>query len=140
MKSTMQTTLMVFRVTGLLQLVLGIVFWTGHALNLVPLHIAVGVAFVVSMWVLAGLGARSGAPAGQVALVLVWGLFVAVLGMTQTRLVPGDWHWTIRALHLLVGMAAMGIGSRVAAGTAVAPRRTPPRPRVVAGWPEGGGL
>lgn len=139
MKSAMQTTLTVFRVTGLFQLVLGTVFWTGHALNLVPLHSTIGLVFVVSMWVLAGLGARTGTPAGLVALALVWSLIVPLLGMTQIRLVPGDWHWTIRLLHLLVGMAAMGIGDRVARST-IAPLRIQPRPRVVAGWPEGGGL
>jgi ABC-type xylose transport system permease subunit len=53
---------------------------------------------------------------------------------TQTTLM------VFRVAGLLVGMAAMGIGSRVAAGSAIEPRRTQSRPRVVAGWPEGGGL
>ena len=49
------------------------------------------------------------------ALALVWGLITIILGMTQTQLLPGSAHWVIRALHLVVGLVAMGLGETLAA-------------------------
>jgi hypothetical protein len=105
---------MLIRVTGLLQIVLGLTFWTGNLRNLIPLHMLIGLAFVLALWVLAVLAARSGVNLGFVALVLVWGLIVLILGVTQTELLPGAAHWVIQVLHLLVGLAAIGLGGRLA--------------------------
>jgi hypothetical protein len=140
MKNATRAARIVFRVTGVIELLLGIVLWTGHGLSLVPVHMVIGIAFVLALWALAALGARAGAPAGLVALAWVWGFVVPVLGMTQMRLLPGDWHWVIRLVHLLVGIAAMAIGDRVARTTGAGPRRWRPRQPAVVGWPEGGGL
>ncbi len=52
------------RFTGLTLIVLGVFFWTGRALTLVPLHMRVGVVFVISLWALALLAARAGASRG----------------------------------------------------------------------------
>ncbi len=140
MKNAFRTTLAVFRVTGLAQIVLGILFWTGHGLNLIPLHSAIGSVFVLMLWVMAGLGARAGAPGGLVIAAVACGLIVPALGMTQARWLPGDWHWVIRTLHLLTGVAALAVGGRLAARLGFTPRRAaPPRP-IVVGWPEGGSL
>ena len=95
--------------TGALQLVLGVVFWTGHARGLVPLHMAIGVLFVLALWTLALLSARIGAPRPLVATVLVWGLLLPGLGATQSRLLPGSTHWVIQVTHLLMSLAAMGM-------------------------------
>ena len=51
---------------------------------------------------------------GLVALGIAWGLIVVALGMTQNQLLPGDFHWVIKVLHLLVGIAALGIAERLA--------------------------
>lgn len=114
MKSAITTLNMLIRVTGLLQIVLGLIFWTGNLLNLIPLHMVIGLVFVLALWVLAVLTARSGVNLGFVALALVWGLFVLILGVTQTDLLPGAAHWVIQVVHLLVGMAAIGLGNRLA--------------------------
>lgn len=50
----------VVRLTGITQVVLGIVLWTGIAYRLLPVQMLVGAAFVLAGWVLAGLAARSG--------------------------------------------------------------------------------
>ena len=105
---------MLIRLLGLIMLVLGLLFWTGNALALIPVHMLLGIALVLLLWVQAALAARAGAGAGLVALAAVWGLVVVALGMTQTRLLPGDFHWVIRVLHLLVGLAAIGLAERLA--------------------------
>jgi hypothetical protein len=46
---------------------------------------------------------------GLAASVAVMGLIVLVLGMSQNSLVPGGAHWIIQVLHLLLGMAAVGM-------------------------------
>ena len=103
------------RAAGLTQIVLGVLFWTGNALTLIPVHMLAGIVLVLSLWALAGLAAWAGVSRGLVALAIVWGLVVPILGLTQTQLLPGSLHWVIRVVHLLVGMGAMGLGERLAA-------------------------
>ena len=114
MKPAIAIPLVLLRVSGLLQIVLGLAFWTGNLLNLIPLHMLIGLVFVLALWVLAVLAALNRVNLGFVALALVWGLFVLILGMTQVQLLPGAAHWVIEVLHLLVGLAAMGLGGRLA--------------------------
>jgi hypothetical protein len=101
---------MLLGISGPTALVLGVLFWTGNALTLIPLHMLAGMVLILSLWTLAILAAVSGVPRGLVALAIVWGLIVPILGMSQTRLLPGLLHWVIRVLHLLVGIVAMSLG------------------------------
>ena len=105
---------MAIRVLGLIMIVLGLLFWTGNALNLITLHMLIGIVVVLLVWALAIMAARNGVSLGLVALGIVWGLIVVALGMTQARLLPGDLHWIIKVLHLLVGIGALGIAERLA--------------------------
>jgi hypothetical protein len=103
-------------VTGFLwlaQIVLGILFWTGHALGLVRLHMALGGLFVVALWLLAFLSGIAGAPRPQVALVVVLGALIALLGYTQVQLIPGAFHWVVRVVHLLLALVAMPLAGRL---------------------------
>jgi hypothetical protein len=102
---------MVVGITGLFQIVLGLVFWTGHARFLLQLHTAVGVVFVLALWTVAAIALRARAPLGLIVLAFAWGAVVLLFGMTQAQILPGPNHWIIRALHLLVGMGAMGQAS-----------------------------
>src|SRR5437879_5791412 len=76
---------MVIRLTGLVLIILGVAFWSGHALTLIPIHKQLGYLFVLALWALAGMAARAGVNPGFVVLVFLWGFFVAALGMTQGR-------------------------------------------------------
>jgi hypothetical protein len=110
----MKTAILVARglvgITGLIQLALGIVFWTGHLKTLIPLHMIIGLVFVLSLWTLAGLTARAGAPIPLVVITFVWGLVLAAFGMAQMNLLPGSWHWVINVTHLLTALVAMRLG------------------------------
>lgn len=114
MKTSTTIAQMTIRITGVILIVLGILFWSGHALGLVQLHMLLGLILVLALWVLAFLGARAGVGASTVSLAIAWGIVVLFLGMTQASLLPGSAHWVIQLLHLLVGLAAMGIGDRLA--------------------------
>ncbi|MBJ7599230.1 MAG: hypothetical protein DLM67_18610 [Candidatus Nephthysia bennettiae] len=102
------------RIGGLLQIVLGALFWTGNAVTLVPVHILVGLLLVIGLWTLAFFAARAGVQPAFVAVVVLWGLLLPIFGLTQDRMLTGDAHWVIRVLHLLVGLAAIGQGEGLA--------------------------
>jgi hypothetical protein len=105
---------MVVRVAGSIQIVTGLLFWTGNALVLLPVHLLSGVLLVLALWALAVLAARAGVGAGRVALAGLWGALVVGLGVTQGRLLPGEAHWVVQVLHLLVGLGAMGLAQHLA--------------------------
>ena len=115
MKTATTTAQMLVRLCGLALLTLGLLFWTGNARGLVPLHMLLGLVLVLALWVLAGLAARAGVPLGLVALAVAWGLIVPALGLTQDQLLPGSAHWAIQVLHLLVGLGAIGQAEGLAA-------------------------
>jgi hypothetical protein len=102
------------RICGPTALVLGVLFWTGNALLLLPVHMLVGIVLVLALWTLAVLAAVSGVHRGFIALAMVWGLIVPILGMTQNQLLPGALHWIIQVLHLLIGIVAMSLGNGLA--------------------------
>jgi hypothetical protein len=114
MKTAITISQWAIRITGLIQILLGLVLWTNNGLNLLPVHMLVGLIFVITLWVLAVLAARTGVSMGFVALAAVWGLIVPVLGVMQTQLLPGGAHWVIEVIHLLVGLVAIGLGNRLA--------------------------
>lgn len=106
-----QVASIVLRVCGILAVILGLLFWSGSALALIPIHMLLGVLVVLSLWVI-GVG-QAFAPGGSWPLaagVLVYGALVAALGVRQSGLLPGTYHWVIQLLHLLVGALAVGIG------------------------------
>ena len=102
------------RGSGILVLLLGLSLWAGHGYSLLQLHTLLGVIVVLSLWTLAGLAAKAGAPIVQVAVAVLWGFIVPALGMTQTQFFPGSGHWVVRLVHLLVGAAAIALGERLA--------------------------
>ncbi len=108
---------MLVRISGLTAVVLGLLFWAGYARNLIPLHMLAGSLLVLSVWTLAFLAARAGLNRGFVLLTVLWGVLVPVFGMTQAGLLPGDAHWVIQVLHLLVGIVAMVLGQGLATRT-----------------------
>jgi hypothetical protein len=105
---------MLVRITGVLQLILGLLMWTEPSLFYLRLpHTVLGIVFVLALWVLAAVSTRAGVPIGLAGGVAVLGLVALVLGMTQASLMPGSSHWVIQVLHLLIGMAAVGSGEAI---------------------------
>ena len=105
------------RLLAVVQVILGVLFWTGNALTFIPLHMLSGLLLVLALWVQAGLALRGGVHFGLPAFAVVWGVFVIVLGMTQFSILPGDLHWIIQVLHLAVGVAAVGQAEALARRT-----------------------
>ncbi len=114
MKTVINTLDIFVRADGALLIILGLLFWTGHADALIPTHMLLGIALVLALWALAALAALAGTSRWLVALALVWGLITPALGLTQTRLLPFQGHWIIQVLHLLVGITAIALAQLLA--------------------------
>jgi hypothetical protein len=103
----------IIRASFLLQLALGLLFWTGRATELIPLHRLNGFVLVIAVWVLAFIAARAGVNPRLVAAAFLWGPIAPVLGLTQERILPGSFHWTVQILHLLVGFGLIGLAENL---------------------------
>ena len=106
---------MLIRFAWLIQIALGIAFWAGHGLRFVPVHMLVGIVFVVLLWALCALAPAARVRTGLVPLTAVWGVLTLALGLTQRGLMTGGAHWVIQVLHLLVGIVAIVLAERLAA-------------------------
>lgn len=104
----------VMRACAAVLVILGILFWTGRELQLVPAHAIVGLLFVIAMWAIAIAGTATGAPRSLTVSTVVWGFVVFWLGTQQAAILPTPAHWIVEVLHLLVGLAGVAIAERVA--------------------------
>lgn len=102
-------------VAGVVQLILGLLFWAGIGKGLVPVHAAIGIILVLSLLILTFLCARAGAPIGLVILTVIWSLVVPVVGLVQKQVLVGSAHWIVQVVHLLLGVGTMGLASILAA-------------------------
>jgi len=109
MRATAAISLWIVRVAGTLQLVLGALFWTGHAYSFLPLHIISGVVIVLTLWTVAVLALVARTRRGLALFGLFWGLALPAFGMVQATMLVGSIHWLIRVLHLIMGLAAMAL-------------------------------
>ena len=116
MRSTITAIQMGIRVVWLVQLALGVLFWTGNATGLVDLHQLLGLLLVLALWTQAVLAARAGVEPRLVAVAAVWGLLVLIVGLTQTSLLTGSLHWLVQVIHLLLGIGLIGLAERLATG------------------------
>jgi hypothetical protein len=104
----------VVRVTGVIQIVLGTLFWSGNALRLIPMHMLSGIVLVLALWTLALLAVSARVSPGLAGLALMWGLVVVVFGLNQAQVLAGPLHWIVQALHLLLGLGAIGLAENLA--------------------------
>jgi hypothetical protein len=109
MRATANISIWIVRVAGTLQLVLGALFWTGHAYTFVPLHIISGTLIVLTLWTVAVQALVIGTHRGLASFALLWGLALPAFGMRQATMLIGPMHWIVRVIHLLMGLVAMGV-------------------------------
>ena len=109
MRATAAISLWIVRVAGTLQLVLGALFWTGHAYSFLPLHIISGIVIVLTLWTVAVLALVARTRRGLALFGLLWGLALPAFGMQQATMLVGSMHWIVRVVHLLMGLAAMAL-------------------------------
>jgi hypothetical protein len=107
--------LVALRIAVPLNLILGLLFWTGNAADsLVPLHVGLGIVAVLSLWTLAVAQAMTnGGNWGLAVGAVVLGIILAASGGAQDQILAGSSHWIIQVIHLLLGLSALGFGERL---------------------------
>ena len=96
---------------GLLALILGLLFWTNSALNLIQMHMLLGLLAVGALWVIGiGQAFSKGGSWLLAACALVVGAGMIIIGLNQSALMLGPFHWVVQILHLALGLLVIGIG------------------------------
>ena len=106
----------VLSLAGLLALILGLLYWTGTALYLLQMHMLLGFLAVGALWVI-GIGQVFSKAGNWViaACALVVGAVTIAIGVIQSSLMVGEFHWVIQIIHLVLGLLAIGMGHMGAA-------------------------
>ena len=101
--------LMGLRAIFLVNLVLGILFWTGHGGGIgVLIHMLFGIIFVVLLWIVGVVAAlRTGKIVLQLATFAI-GLVIAIFGLAQGSILPGSGHAAVQVVHLLLALVGLG--------------------------------
>jgi len=115
MSRPLSSLLTALRLLAVTQLALGIIVWTGRPVPWRGVHIGLGVAFAGLVVVLGALVARATGRVGALLASLAWTAFLVAFGISHQRVWPGSAHWVAQALHLLIGLATLGVAERLAA-------------------------
>jgi len=107
--------LMLLRLGVAVQVVVGIALWTGHWYSIVDAHRTIGVLYVLIFWAIAIIALAKRRQPGLAVLAILLGVVIAAVGFTQQRILPGDLHWIVRVLHLVIGVAAVPMAEKLAA-------------------------
>lgn len=104
--------LMIVRIGVLIELVLGILFWTGNADPLQNVHIVIGILVVLSLWTLGIAQGLAGGSFGLALATFVVGFLLVLVGLFQKGWLV-DYHWVIQVIHLLLGLSAIGLAEMI---------------------------
>ncbi len=106
----------VVTLAGTLALVSGLVLWLGAAPSLVSMHMLLGILTVASLWIIGVAQALSSNGSTSVAaLAVIVGALTAYIGMNQTSMLLGAYHWIVQIGHLILGILSIGVGHMAAA-------------------------
>lgn len=105
---------MVVRIIGVIELILGILFWTGNVWSLVSVHILLGVIMTIALFILTYQAYRAEVSLWLVILAAVWAFGLPVWGLAQSRILPGANNWISQVLHVLCGIGAVGVAEILA--------------------------
>jgi hypothetical protein len=106
-----RTASIVLTLAGLLALILGLLLWIGSAVNLISLHMLLGLLAVGALWVI-GIGqffSKSGSGIIAACALIVGAIMIAV-GLYQSSLMAGEFHWVIQVIHAVLGLLTIGVG------------------------------
>ena len=103
----------IVRIGVLIQLISGIVFWTGHADNLQTAHILIGILVVLSLWTLGIAQGLQGGSFGMALATFVVGFLLVLVGLFQKQWLIDSNHWIIQVIHLLLGLSAIGLAEMI---------------------------
>ena len=99
----------IVRIGVLVELALGILFWTGNVDSLQIVHIVIGILVVLALWTLGIAQGLEGGSFGLALATFVVGFLLALVGLFQKQWLVDSNHWIIQVIHLLLGLSAIGL-------------------------------
>jgi hypothetical protein len=115
MPASLKPLLLAMRVTAVVALLLGIIVWTGRSLPWRHIHMATGLLLGLLLLAVGFVVMRATGRAGALLAALAWTVFLATFGVAHEGLWLGSTHWVAQLLHLLSGLATLGIAEGLAA-------------------------
>jgi hypothetical protein len=97
---------------GIGAVTLGLLHWFFH-ISFIEIHMLFGVVVTLALLITGSVAVFTKGLRVLGAIAIVFALIVPVFGITQTRILVGDFHWLIRVAHLLVGAAAVSLTERI---------------------------
>ena len=114
MNSVINALVWILRLVFLINLIQGLVLWSGHGYAYLSLHMCLGFLITFALLGLAIIGFVNRAGAALSLVSLVWAVLLPFIGIAQLRLLPGPNHWIIRVVSLRIGLGGMGRGESLA--------------------------
>jgi hypothetical protein len=108
----MNTTLilqMIIRAVWLILLILGFIIWAGNAYSLMQAHIWLGYLLTLALFLLIVQAFRAGVSIGLLIAAAVLGAALPLWGLNQGAVFPASLYWVGQVLHVLSGIAAIGL-------------------------------
>jgi hypothetical protein len=101
------------RVLAALLLLIGAAIWLGIAPNAAAAHAVLGVVFatVIAVAVALAISVKSGTQEALAAFAAT--IVMVALGFLQARILVGHRHWIVQSAHVMVGLGAFALGTRV---------------------------
>jgi uncharacterized membrane protein YczE len=84
--------------------------WSGRGYEYLRLHMWLGFIITFALLLLVILALLARVRPAMPLVTFVWAVLLPVIGIAQLRIVPGPNHWTIRVIHLILGVGAIGLG------------------------------
>ena len=106
--------LIAIRATAVLTLLLGIVIWTGRRVPWTSAHMGLGVLVGILLIAIGVAVTRSTGRIGATLIAVAWLVILVAYGIGHTRVLPGDAHWVAQVVHVLLGLATIGVAERMA--------------------------
>lgn len=115
---------MMMRVVLILQLVVGVALWMGKLGAFIDIHRGFGMLYVFALWFIAVLAIARKHKSANAGFAIMWGLLIIVLGFAQHTIMPGDNHWIVRTIHLVIGIVAIPMAEDLVKGGPLAVQTT----------------
>jgi hypothetical protein len=77
-----------------------------------------GIVTAVSLGAIAILASVAGVRVPMALIGLIWAALTIFVGYNQNAWMTGSSHWVVEAIHLILGVGAIGMAESLAAGIA----------------------
>ncbi len=100
----------ILRIAFLVALGLGLALWTRHGYAYLRLHMWLGFVVTFALLLLVILSFLSRVNPALPFVAILWAVTLPAIGIAQPHMLPGQNHWLIQTIHLVLGLGAITLG------------------------------